>query len=93
MPRTTLYELTHTSYRHLFLYPARTYAVVAERSFQPIKAPSKYSKWHVQHEINHETMELEECMLFVINKDGATKIVKQRHWGKYVRRIRTVDDV
>jgi hypothetical protein len=32
-------------------------------------------------------MELEDSMLFVINGDGATKIVQRRHWGKFVRRM------
>ncbi len=29
-------------------------------------------------------MRLEECILFVIIEYGATKILKGRHWGKFV---------
>lgn len=63
-----------------------TCAVLADRTFQPKNAPSTRAHWHTKDEINAETMKLEECMLFVINDDGATKIIKKRHWGKFVRR-------
>ena len=65
--------------------------MIADRSFQPADAPSTRSRWHTQigsdgHD--KKSTDMVECMLFVINEDGATKIVKKRHWGKYVRRIR-----
>jgi len=68
-----------------------TFAVIADRSFQPADAPSTRSRWHTQIDSDghdKKSTDMVECMLFVINEDGATKIVKKRHWGKYVRRIR-----
>ena len=59
--------------------------MIADRSFQPANAPSTRSHWHTQDEIDHDSMELVESLLFVINEDGATKIVKKRHWGKFIR--------
>ena len=70
---------------HLFLHPnIRTCCVLAERALQPKSA----SRWYTKDEIDKETTELEESMLFVIDEDGATKIVKRRHWGAFVRRMR-----
>jgi len=60
-----------------------TFSVVANRALQP--ASSSSSHWHTPEELDEETMELEETMLFVINEDGATKVVKKRHWGRYIR--------
>ena len=31
-------------------------------------------------------------MLFVIDEDGATKIIKKRHWGRFVRCMQKNDD-
>lgn len=66
-----------------------TCCVLAERSLQPAAASS--ARWYAEHELGdpHDPLlvELEESMLFVINEDGATKIVKRRHWGKFVRCI------
>jgi len=60
-----------------------TCAVLADRALQPTNSAG--SHWYPKSEIDDETMELEESMLFVINEDGATKIVKMRHWGRFVR--------
>lgn len=70
----------------------RTCAVLADRTFQPTNAPSTRAHWHTESEIDEGGMRLEECMLFVINDDGATKIVKRRHWGKFVRRMATDEE-
>lgn len=56
-----------------------------ERAIQPKTA----TYWHTEDEVNStQTMEMEECMLFVIDEDGATKIVKKKHYGAYIRRLR-----
>ena len=68
----------------------RTCSVLADRSLQPTTASS--SRWYAKHEIDQETMKLEESMLFVINGDGATKIIKKRYWGKFIRRLHRDDD-
>ena len=69
-----------------------TTAVLADRSLQPIKGKQNMtSHWYTEWEIDATTMELEDSMLFVINGDGATKIVQRRHWGKYVRRMNVND--
>ena len=60
--------------------------MLADRAAQPTNAPSTRAHWHTQVEIDAEITKLEECMLFVINEDGSTKIVRKRHWGKFVRR-------
>ncbi len=44
------------------------------------------TRWYTPDEID-DSMELEQSMLFVINSDGATKIIQKRHWGKYIRRL------
>jgi len=66
-----------------------TCAVLADREFQPINVPETRAHWHTQVEIDAEITKLEECMLFVINEDGSTKIVRKRHWGKFIRRSKT----
>ena len=66
--------------------------MLADRTFQPRNVPSTRAHWHTDDEINGETMKLEECMLFVINEDGATKIIKKRHWGKFIRRHQRDDE-
>lgn len=57
--------------------------MLAEKAPQPMEA----SHWHTKDEIDKETMQLEESMLFVIDEDGATKIVKKRQFGAYIRRM------
>jgi hypothetical protein len=65
-----------------------TSAILADRSLQPTKGKQfSSSHWYTEWEIDPTTMELEDSMLFVINGDGATKIVQRRHWGKFVRRM------
>ena len=65
-----------------------TAAVLADRSLQPIKTKRhQAAHWHSEWEIDPANMELEDCMLFVINGDGATKIVQRRHWGRFIRRM------
>mmetsp|Transcript_7685 Transcript_7685/g.13568 ORF Transcript_7685/g.13568 Transcript_7685/m.13568 type:complete len:120 (+) Transcript_7685:1-360(+) len=71
---------------------AWTCALLIERSLQPANAPTSRLHWHTKKEIGHKTMALEESMLFVINEDGATKIIKMRHWGKFIRRVQTDDN-
>lgn len=71
-----------------------TAAILADRSLQPTNisgARGDSSHWYAEWEIDPETMELEDSMLFVINGDGATKIVQRRHWGKFVRRMNRHD--
>ncbi|KAL7516944.1 hypothetical protein ACHAWX_001914 [Stephanocyclus meneghinianus] len=46
-----------------------TYAILAHRSF--VKGGVDSSK--------------EGCMLFVMNKEGSTKMIKKRHWAEFVR--------
>ncbi|KAL9179770.1 hypothetical protein ACHAXT_007740 [Thalassiosira profunda] len=58
-------------------------AVLVDRGFQPTNAPA--FRWYTKDEIDESEIELEEGMLFVINEDGATKIVKRKHWGKFIR--------
>jgi len=66
--------------------------MIADRSFQPKGTPSTRSHWVAKNEIEDDSAELEESMLFVINEDGATKIVKKKYWGKFVRCFQTHDD-
>ena len=70
-----------------------TASVLADRGMQPKNSASS-SHWYTADEIEEmekknssTSMEVEESMLFVINEDGATKIVKRRHWGKFIRCI------
>ena len=71
----------------------RTCSVLADRSQQPITTSSS-SHWYTPHEIDADdtTVEYEESMLFVIDEDGATKIIKKRHWGRFVRCMQKNDD-
>lgn len=50
----------------------------------------KSSHWCTVWEIDPTLMELDECMLFAIDGDGATKIINRKSLGKYeyVRRIK-----
>jgi hypothetical protein len=65
-----------------------TISILTDRSLQLTKTKQRASAhWYTEWEINPATMELEESMLFVINEDGATKIVPRSHWGKFVRRL------
>jgi hypothetical protein len=70
-----------------------TVAVMVDRALQP-KSKSKkrqgkdQDRWRTVWEIDPKKMELEECMLFAIDDDGATKIVNRKSWAKYVRRIK-----
>ena len=65
---------------------SRTCEVLAERAPQPAGKTS--TRWYADHEIRRGGTPLEDSMLFVIDENGATKIVRERHWGKYVRRLR-----
>ena len=57
--------------------------MLAERARQPKSA----SRWYTKDDVDGETTELEDSMLFVIDEDGATKIIRRRHWGAFIRRI------
>lgn len=61
-----------------------TCSIFVERALQPTNA----YYWHTEDEINEATMELEESMLFIIDEDGATKIVRRKHFAAYIRRMR-----
>lgn len=69
-----------------------TCAVVAERSLQPQLKGVK-NHWFTSDEIEDlpDNVEMEESLLFVIDEDGATKIVKRKHWGRFVRRMAKKD--
>ncbi|KAL3774818.1 hypothetical protein ACHAWO_010352 [Cyclotella atomus] len=57
-----------------------TISILTDRSLQLTKTKQRASAhWYTEWEINPATMELEESMLFVINEDGATKIVPRSH--------------
>ena len=61
--------------KHDFAFVKRSdgsysYAILACRSFEPIKGAK-----------NDDT---EECMTFVMNDIGSTKMIKQRHWSAFV---------
>eukprot|EP00956_Cyclotella_meneghiniana_P020178 scaffold35268_cov36-Cyclotella_meneghiniana.AAC.3 len=69
-----------------------TTAILADRSLQPTKTMQRrsanwYSEWEIASFKEVEDTEFEETFLFVINEEGAKKIVQRRHWGKYVRRM------
>ena len=51
-----------------------TVAILADRSFQPFNSYRISSKWYKLEEIDDSAV-LEECLLFVINSQGGTKIV------------------
>ena len=69
-----------------------TCAVVAERSLQP-KLKGVKNQWFTSDEIKDlpDNVEMEESLLFVIDEDGATKIVKRKRWGRFVRRMANKD--
>ncbi|EJK65496.1 hypothetical protein THAOC_13629 [Thalassiosira oceanica] len=69
-----------------------TCAVLAERSLQPQLKGIK-NHWFTSDEIEDlpNNVEMEESLLFVIDEDGATKIVKRKHWGRFVRRMANKD--
>ncbi|KAL3786446.1 hypothetical protein HJC23_011027 [Cyclotella cryptica] len=46
-----------------------TYAILAYRSYDKDESDSSE----------------EECMLFVMNEEGSTKMIKKRHWAEFVR--------
>jgi len=66
-----------------------TCAVIAERALQPTDGEN--SRWYAKHEIDQETMELEESMLFATNENGATKVLRKKHWGRFVRPMQMDD--
>merc|ERR1719296_222792 len=60
--------------KHDFAFVKRSdgsysYAILAFRSFEPIKKGTG----------------TEECMTFVTNKIGSTKIIRERHWSEFIR--------
>eukprot|EP00581_Thalassiosira_minuscula_P032755 CAMPEP_0183785380 /NCGR_PEP_ID=MMETSP0739-20130205/66475_1 /TAXON_ID=385413 /ORGANISM="Thalassiosira miniscula, Strain CCMP1093" /LENGTH=695 /DNA_ID=CAMNT_0026029383 /DNA_START=248 /DNA_END=2332 /DNA_ORIENTATION=- len=57
-------------------------AILADRSLQPISAAGSRARWHAEDDFTAavNSANCEECMLFVINTDGATKIIKKKHW-------------
>lgn len=71
-----------------------TVAVLIDRALQPKNGVSRGNgdrtavRWRSVWEIDRRSTELEESMLFVIDDDGATKIVNRNSWGKYVRRMK-----
>jgi len=68
-----------------------TVAFMIDRALQPkhiSKRRRDCARWCTVWEIDPRSMELEESMLFVINDDGATKIINKKCWGKYVRRMK-----
>ena len=63
-----------TLQKHDFAFIKRSdgsysYAILAFRSFEPIKKGTG----------------TEECMTFVTNETGSTKIIRERHWREFVR--------
>jgi len=68
-----------------------TVAFMIDRALQPKHISRRRrdcARWCTVWEIDPRSMELEESMLFVINDDGATKIINKKCWGKYVRRMK-----
>ena len=59
--------------------------VLAYRGMQPAGASSLH--WYTRDSLEGAA-ELEETMLFIIDNDGATKIVRRRYWARFVRRVR-----
>jgi len=55
---------------------ARSYAILAYRSMEPIVR-------------GNDEESTEECMTFVMSDGGSTKMVRRRHWGKFVRLARS----
>lgn len=64
-----------------------TCSILVDRALQP--ADGVGSRWYDGDEIDRDAMSLEECMLFVVDEDGSTEIVRRELCGKVVRRIRT----
>lgn len=64
--------------------------MLAERAPQPAVAAG--TRWYAPNELSPQAAPLEDSMLFVIDGDGATKIVRERHWGRYIRRLRRGED-
>jgi len=66
--------------KHDFAFVKRSdgsysYAILAYRSMEPGKG----------------TMPMEECMTFVINDAGSSKVLHKRHWSQYIRRVATME--
>jgi len=66
-----------------------TCAVLADRALQPVNASA--SNWYTKEEIE-DHVPVEESLLFVINGDGATKIIKKKKWDRFVRRMNNQGD-
>ena len=58
-----------------------SYAILAHRSMEPPKNMGLASTG-----ANSEVM-LEECMTFVMNETGSTKMIRQRFWAEHVRLV------
>ena len=66
-----------------------TCATLVDRAPQPVGAKT----WVAARELNGAwDAPQEDAMLFAIDEDGATKIVRERQWGRYVRRLRGEGD-
>ena len=95
VPRPSARTRIYLNIINFFLRPfhycnfSRTCALLVERAMQPKTA----TYWHTEDEVNLQTMEVEECMLFVIDDDGATKIVNKKHYGEYIRRLQSVEEI
>eukprot|EP00986_Skeletonema_menzelii_P005141 scaffold1812_cov153-Skeletonema_menzelii.AAC.7 len=66
-----------------------TYAILIERAPQPLNVVKKrleYFYWATVWEVDPRD-EVEDSMLFAIDDDGSTKIIPERIWAKYVRRL------
>ena len=55
-----------------------SYAILAQRTLEPIKSSSENSE-------SANTTDVEECMVFVMNQSGSTKMIRMRHWADKVR--------
>ena len=74
--------------RNDFAFVQRTdgsysYAILADRFAVPVK------KHHVnvKNEEAATGMETEECMTFVMEASGATKMIRKKNWGKFIRLV------
>lgn len=54
-----------------------SYSILAYRSMEPVKG--------------HDQV-MEECLVFVMNDAGSTKMVRKRHWGQFVRLAVTTEE-
>ena len=54
-----------------------TYAILAYRTIEPLRPSSPEGG---------ESPGVEECMTFVVNSTGCTKMIKRRQWTEFVRR-------